>query len=73
MAGVDDYVDWDDAVTDNERLLLCDAQTSGGLLISVPEGRLPQLLNALGARSVETRAIVGHIHDGPAGIARVIP
>ena len=73
MAGVDDYVDWDDAVTENERLLLCDAQTSGGLLISVPEDRLPQLLGALEARSVETRAIVGHINEGPAGIARVIP
>ena len=73
MAGVDDYVDWDDAVTENERLLLCDAQTSGGLLISVPEDRLPQLLGALETRSVQTRAIVGHINDGQAGIARVIP
>ena len=73
MAGVDDYVDWDDAVTENERLLLCDAQTSGGLLISVPEDRLPQLLGALEARSVETQAIVGHINDGQAGVARVIP
>ena len=72
-AGVAAYVEWDGSITENERLVLCDAQTSGGLLISVPEDSLPQLLSALEARSVETRAIVGHINDGPAGIARVIP
>ena len=72
-AGVAAYVEWDESISENERLVLCDAQTSGGLLISVPEDRLPQLLGALEARSVETRAIVGHIHNGPAGIARVIP
>ena len=73
MAGVEVYVDWDDAVTDNERLLLCDAQTSGGLLISVPEERLTQLMGALESNGVETRAVVGHIDDGAPGIARVIP
>ena len=72
-AGVAAYVEWDGSISENERLVLCDAQTSGGLLISVPEDRLPQLLGALEARSVETRAVVGHIHDGPAGIVRVIP
>ena len=72
-AGVAAYVQWDDAVTGNDRLLLCDAQTSGGLLISVPEERLAQLLSALEGNGVETRAVVGRIHDGPVGIARVIP
>ena len=72
-AGVATYVEWDGSISESERLVLCDAQTSGGLLISVTEDRLPQLLGALEARSVETRAIVGHISDGPAGIARVIP
>ncbi len=72
-AGVAAYVEWNDAVTGNDRLLLCDAQTSGGLLISVPEERLARLLCALEGNGVETRAEVGRIHDGPAGIARVIP
>ena len=72
-AGVADYVEWDGSISENERLILCDAQTSGGLLISVPEDRLPQLLGALEASRVETRAIVGNISEGPAGIARVIP
>ena len=72
-AGVADYVDWDSAISDNERLLLCDAQTSGGLLISVAEERLSQLMDALEARGVETRAVVGRIADGVRGIAHVIP
>ena len=72
-AGVAAYVEWDESISEDERLVLCDAQTSGGLLISVPEDRLPQLLGALDGNGVETRAVVGQIHDGPAGIARVIP
>ena len=72
-AGVADYVDWDSAISDNERLLLCDAQTSGGLLISVAEERLSQLMDALEARGVETRAVVGRIADGVRGTAHVIP
>ncbi len=67
QAGVADYVDWDDALTDNDRLLLCDAQTSGGLLISVPESRLTQLLTALENRGVATRAVVGSVGNGTAG------
>jgi selenide,water dikinase len=46
QAGVEDCVDWDESLTEDDKLLLCDAQTSGGLLISVPEARLPQLLAA---------------------------
>ncbi len=54
QAGVEDCVDWDESLTDDDKLLLCDAQTSGGLLISVPEARLPQLLAALESRNVAT-------------------
>ena len=67
QAGVEDSVDWDAALTADDRLLLCDAQTSGGLLISVPETRLPLLLAALESRGVATRAVVGRVSDGAAG------
>jgi len=43
------------------QLLLCDAQTSGGLLIAVPEDRLASLLGALRAAGVPTAAVVGTI------------
>lgn len=73
QAGVEDCVDWDESLTEDDKLLLCDAQTSGGLLISVPEARLPQLLAALESRAVATRAVVGSVGDGAAGHASVAP
>ena len=71
QAGVEDLVDWDDALTANDKLLLCDAQTSGGLLISVPAERLTPLLEALESKGVATRAVIGGIDGGPPGTARV--
>ncbi len=73
QAGVENCVDWDGELTDDDRLLLCDAQTSGGLLISVPEARLSPLLSALASRGVATRAVVGSVSDGAAGTVRVTP
>ena len=54
-------VAWDSSLTEEERLLMSDAQTSGGLLISVPEERADELLRELKAGGVETRAIVGSV------------
>ena len=73
QAGVEDCVDWDQSLTEDDKLLLCDAQTSGGLLISVPEARLPQLLAALESRNVATRAVVGRVGAGAAGHVSVAP
>jgi selenide,water dikinase len=73
QAGVEDCVDWDESLTEDYKLLLCDAQTSGGLLISVPEARLPQLLAALESRAVATRAVVGSVGVGAAGHVSVAP
>jgi selenide,water dikinase len=51
-------------------LLLADAQTSGGLLIAVPEGRLEALHDALAARSVPA-AIIGRITAEHPGLIQV--
>jgi len=67
MSSVSEDMDWDDEVTDQERLLMCDAQTSGGLLISVPKPKLEQLLSELDASGVGTKAIVGEITAGNPG------
>lgn len=53
------FVDVAEGVTDDQMLLLYDAQTSGGLLISVAEDRLDDLLAAMEERGVATRAVVG--------------
>ena len=72
-AGVAEYVEWDESISERQRLILCDAQTSGGLLISVPGDRLTQLLEALESRAVETRAVIGRITEETPGMAHVIP
>ena len=61
MSGVADTVDWDDGLNEEQRLLMCDAQTSGGLLISVARAKLDQLLSELDASGVETKAVVGEM------------
>ena len=61
MNGVEDSVDWNESLTDQQRLLMCDAQTSGGLLISVTKDKVEKLLSELEISGVETRVIVGEI------------
>ena len=67
VSSVNDAVTWDAALTDEDRLLLCDAQTSGGLLVSVPADRAGELVDALRDEGASCAAVVGRITDGPAG------
>jgi selenide,water dikinase len=66
-----DYVtaasDFDDAVTPETRLVLADAQTSGGLLLAVPRGNEAALLAELEARGTPARAVIGEMVEGEAG------
>jgi len=59
-------VQWSDAVLPPRRILLCDAQTSGGLLMAVPPSAQPRLEAELAARGVAAYRI-GDLHDGRAG------
>lgn len=63
---------FDDALSDTERLLLSDAQTSGGLLIAVPPEREARLREELARRGTLARAVVGELTDGPAGRVEVV-
>ena len=51
-----------------ERYLAVDAQTSGGLLLAVPPGRLDQLLGKLKEEKTLTAAVIGSITAGESGI-----
>ena len=61
-----DWVSYDSDVTKEEQLLLCDAQTSGGLLAAVPAEMAAELLAALRSRKLAEAAIIGRIDAGPA-------
>jgi selenide,water dikinase len=60
-----------DDVTEAERLLCADAQTSGGLLLAVPPERHDALLAALAAEGTPARAAIGRVTEGVAGAIRV--
>jgi selenide,water dikinase len=55
-----------------EQLVLCDAQTSGGLLIAVAPDRAKQLIDALEAQRTPCATIVGELTAGPAGHVNVV-
>ena len=51
-----------------QRHLLCDPQTSGGLLISVAPERASAVLATIHAAGFPQAAIIGHARDGKAGL-----
>ena len=59
------FCTFDPAVDDTTRLLLADAQTSGGLLIAVPAARAGTLVRELTARGAPAHAIIGELVAGP--------
>lgn len=67
------YVQWHPEISEEAQLLLCDAQTSGGLLIAVPPDRTADLKDALGRRGVRITAEVGEIVDWGEGRIEVVP
>jgi selenide,water dikinase len=64
-------VRWPAQLPAARQTLLCDAQTSGGLLLAVPEKELDPLLRALEARRVPG-AVIGQLTQGEAGSIQVV-
>jgi selenide, water dikinase len=69
---VADAVQWHPDLTEREQLLLCDAQTSGGLLISVARDKKEALLSELQV-SGASGTVIGEITEGPAGQIKAVP
>ncbi|MBN2171582.1 MAG: selenide, water dikinase SelD [Candidatus Krumholzibacteriota bacterium] len=68
MEHVAPHVAYAAALGDMRRLLLNDAQTSGGLLIALPEARAAELLDRLGDAGVAAAARIGAVEAAPPGI-----
>ena len=73
LAGVGSHVRWHDEISQESRLLLCDAQTSGGLLISVAGDRVDRLLGEMEARGVAGPRVIGEVLDGGEQGIQVVP
>lgn len=71
LASVSEVTTFEPAVDDVQRLILADAQTSGGLLLSVPSPAGPRLLAALAARGTLAAVRIGTVCEGSPGTIRV--
>jgi len=65
------WVRWAPGVAPALRLLLCDAQTSGGLLIAAPRERRDAIIAALEGERTPAAAVIGEVVAGPAGAIAV--
>jgi selenide,water dikinase len=72
LDSLEDGVVWDDSLTDADKFLIADPQTSGGMLISVAEESLEELLTRLRDAGTLAADVVGEIIPGP-GIVEVMP
>lgn len=64
---------WDSSITKESQLVLADAQTSGGLLISVPKEKAHLLVTSLKKAKVLSADIVGEIVEDSNSRIQVIP
>ena len=63
-------VDYDASLSEAEQLLCCDAQTSGGMVISVPAAKAEALVASLKKHNALTHSVIGKVvADHPGRIA----
>ncbi|MGE5414209.1 MAG: selenide, water dikinase SelD [Syntrophomonadaceae bacterium] len=60
-------------VTDEDFLLVCDAQTSGGLLVALPEDEADRYAARCRELGSPAGAVVGRVHEGGAAALRLVP
>jgi len=70
LSYVEPFVYFDDSLSQVDRILLADAQTSGGLLISLPQSEVDALLLGLETRGVEA-AVIGQVVQAGRGMISV--
>ena len=67
LAYVEPHARFSPEIDETGRLILADAQTSGGLLIAVPATREAELVAELARAGALTHAVVGEMVEGEAG------
>jgi len=64
---VSDTVEWDDAIPETTKLILCDAQTSGGLIIVLPADDKVEMMRALKENGLGEVACIGEFTKAGGG------
>ena len=72
LQSVSETVIWDSSLKEREQLLLCDAQTSGGLLISVPADRKNDLMSELINEGVFGASEIGKVTESSDGVIKAV-
>ncbi|MBN2447657.1 MAG: selenide, water dikinase SelD [Phycisphaerae bacterium] len=67
----DPLTDFDDDIADEQKAILHDAQTSGGLLIALPEERAGDALAEMHAAGVTGAVVIGRVTEASEGCIRV--
>lgn len=68
-----DRVIWDDKVSSILRIILCDAQTSGGLLVATPELNAPEMVKQLRKSGIDHATVIGKIEQGKSSKIFIAP
>jgi selenide,water dikinase len=71
LMSVTPFCRWDARIPESDRVLLADAQTSGGLLIAVPAANADTLVRELAQRGTPARAVIGELVAGEPGTIRI--
>lgn len=71
LTAIDRFTAWENSVSDFHRILLADAQTSGGLLIAVEPSRVDALVAELKCQGAPVAAVVGEVLPQEASLATV--
>ena len=68
---LEEHITFDDSIHNDEQILLYDAQTSGGLLISVSSNRAEQLISEMIKNNIDAK-IIGEVIDNDNKSSKII-
>jgi len=66
------YIHWDSNLSDIEKIILSDAQTSGGLLFTIPQNQKDEVLNQLKKSGIEYASHIGNCVSKGNGLISVL-
>jgi selenium donor protein len=67
-----EWIIWKALLSETEKLMFCDAQTSGGLLVSIPGKYSEQVLKELSEQGIDNAVVIGRITGKGLGIISVV-
>jgi selenide,water dikinase len=70
---MENSIAWSDSINHADKLILCDPQTSGGLLIALPMDKVDLLMSTMEKRGVRGSTLIGEITDDPSKTIQVLP